>query len=58
LYYSSYESVVRAYTKNNREAATDLMFMNAGAVAGITYHLFTYPIDTIKTNIQNGLSFK
>lgn len=30
----------------------------AGGLAGITYHLLTYPIDTVKTNIQNGENFK
>lgn len=58
FYYGSYESIVRAYTANNREIASNLVFMNAGAVAGLSYHFFTYPIDTVKTNMQAGLNLK
>ena len=32
--------------------------MNAGGVAGVAYHLVTYPIDTVKTNMQTGMTFK
>lgn len=33
-------------------------FILAGALAGMTFHLLTYPIDTIKTNIQAGENLK
>jgi hypothetical protein len=32
--------------------------MKAGAFAGLVYHFFTYPIDTIKTNIQDGKEWR
>lgn len=32
--------------------------MKAGATAGLCYHLFTYPVDTLKTNIQAGMNWK
>jgi|688.fasta_scaffold2509316_1 hypothetical protein len=54
FYYGSYEAFVRYFSKNKREEATFGCFLAAGGLAGITYHLVTYPIDTIKTNIQAG----
>ena len=38
--------------------ASSLMFLQAGAVAGLTYNLLTYPVDTIKSNIQAGMPLK
>lgn len=32
--------------------------MVAGGIAGVTYHILTYPIDIVKTNMQLGLNFK
>jgi hypothetical protein len=58
FYYGSYEAFVRSFAADGREEASTMNFMLAGGLSGITYHLLTYPIDTIKTNIQNGQSFK
>lgn len=49
--------MVRSFS-NRREAATSFYFLIAGGLAGVTYHLLTYPIDTVKTNFQSGVGFK
>lgn len=56
-FFGSYETVVRAFTGQNRDQANNLIFLTAGAVAGLTYSLLTYPVDMIKSNIQAGLDF-
>jgi hypothetical protein len=48
---------VRSFSSTREEVST-LNFLVAGGLAGMTYHLLTYPIDTVKTNIQAGLKFK
>ena len=58
FYYFTYEGMVRACTNNKREEADGKVFAASGAGAGIVYHLVTYPVDTIKTNMQVGLSWK
>jgi hypothetical protein len=57
-YYGTYEGMVRLETKENRELGNTWTFLKAGAFAGIAYHLFTYPVDTLKTNIQAGTPWK
>lgn len=57
LFFGSYETVVRAYTGEDRSKANSLVFLTAGAVAGLMYSLMTYPVDMIKSNIQAGLNF-
>lgn len=34
-----------------------MIFLGAGAAAGVGYHLLTYPLDTIKSNIQAGMGW-
>lgn len=58
VFFGSYETVVRAYTGEDRSKANSLIFLSAGAVAGLNYSLLTYPIDMIKSNIQAGLDFR
>jgi hypothetical protein len=49
LYFSSYE-----YCKNN----TNIPMYIAGGLYGQIYTLSIYPLDTLKTRIQSGYSFK
>ncbi|KAL4471129.1 hypothetical protein ABPG72_006510 [Tetrahymena utriculariae] len=55
-YFGSYHGVLRAiqgaYNNNQQELAVKCAPLVAGAVAGIAYCTFTYPIDTIKSRIQ------
>lgn len=57
IYFSVYEGLVKAGSEK-REKAGSWVYLGAGGAAGIGYHLFTYPIDTVKSNIQTGMSFK
>lgn len=58
FYYFTYESIVRLCTGKDRSKADSAVFLGAGATAGVYYHLLTYPIDTIKSNIQAGNNWK
>lgn len=42
--------------KQKRETAELWTQVVSGGIAGILYQLYSYPIDTIKTNIQSGKS--
>ena len=53
-----YESIVRWSTAHCRKDAEFYSFMLAGGIAGFTFHLLTYPIDIVKTNIQKGASYR
>ncbi len=35
-----------------------MIFITAGGTSGIAYHVMTYPVDTIKSNVQSGMSWK
>lgn len=56
IYYGVYEGCVRSASKE-RVDADSWTFLGAGAAAGVFYHLFTYPIDTVKSNMQAGLGW-
>lgn len=58
FYYLTYESIVRHYSGEDRDSTDSEVFLLAGATAGVCYHLLTYPIDTIKSNMQLGKSWK
>jgi|JI61114C2RNA_FD_contig_21_12912054_length_689_multi_4_in_0_out_0_2 hypothetical protein len=51
-----YESYLRWSLRPGQKKthASNQQIMTAGALAG-TYHLFVYPLDVIKTQIQSGL---
>jgi len=48
--------MLRVFTNNDRFKATSMMFLMAGAVAGPAHSIYTYPVDSIKSNIQAGRS--
>jgi hypothetical protein len=58
FYYFTYETMVRMNTGKDRDSADSKVFLLAGASAGVCYHCLTYPIDTVKSNIQLGMNWK
>lgn len=58
FYYLTYESVIRFNTGEDRDTANSKVFLLAGGSAGVCYHCLTYPIDTVKSNIQLGMNLK
>ena len=54
FYFGAYETIIRAFTGEHRENAKSWMFLTAGALAGPCHSLFTYPVDSVKSNIQAG----
>lgn len=57
IYFSVYEGLVKI-AHERREKAGSWVYLGAGASAGVAFHLFTYPVDTVKSNIQAGMKFK
>jgi solute carrier family 25 carnitine/acylcarnitine transporter 20/29 len=51
FYFGTYEFVVR-HLSPDRNKATFIDFILAGGIAGLSYWVTAYPMDTIKTNIQ------
>lgn len=45
-------------TGGRRENAGSFVFPVAGAVAGVGYHQLTYPVGTIKSNVQAGMGWE
>lgn len=45
-------------TQGKREKAGMFQFLIAGGVAGISYWLFSYPLDVIKTKVQNHVPYR
>ena len=58
FYYMVYESMVRWSTAHCRKDAQFYSFMLAGGTAGFMFHLLTYPIDIVKTNIQREVNWQ
>lgn len=57
IYYATYEGCVRM-ASGEREKASNWAFLGAGGAAGVCFHLFTYPVDTVKSNMQAGLGWR
>lgn len=54
MYYGGYHVTLTRIFKQNRENAQVWAQVISGGTAGVLYMLYSYPIDTIKTNIQSG----
>lgn len=54
FYYGSYHITLTRVFKQKREEASTWAQILAGGFAGIINQLYSYPLDTIKTNIQSG----
>ena len=54
MYYGSYHITLTRLFKQKRETAATWAQILSGGIAGIVNQLYTYPLDTIKTNIQSG----
>ena len=53
LYYGGYHCIMRELGQN-RENPNIFYQLVVGGLAGVAYQLYTYPLDTIKTNVQSG----
>ena len=58
FYYGMYEFMVRVMTNQKRESASTFDYVLSGAVAGLSFWGVSYPIDIIKTQVQNGANYK
>jgi hypothetical protein len=54
LYYGGYYVTLTKGFNQSREDALLLIQVLCGSIAGVLYQLYSYPLDTIKTNIQSG----
>jgi solute carrier family 25 carnitine/acylcarnitine transporter 20/29 len=52
-FYTGFEATKRYLTKNQEEQANIFQLMTAGAVGGIGYWVFSYPLDVVKSVVQN-----
>lgn len=52
-FYSGFEATKRYLTKGQQEEANIFQLMAAGAVGGIGYWTFSYPLDVVKSVVQN-----
>ena len=50
--------MVRALSTRRRNEVENWVVMTAGSLAGLAYTLVSYPIDSVKSNIQAGLDLK
>ena len=54
LYYGGYYVILTKLFKQKRETAATWSQILSGGFAGILYQSYSYPFDTIKTNLQTG----
>ena len=52
-FYSGFEFTKRYLTKDQEEDATILQLMASGSVGGMSYWLASYPLDVVKSVVQN-----
>lgn len=52
-FYAGFEATKRFLTKDQKEEANIAQLMTAGAVGGIGYWTFCYPLDVVKSVVQN-----
>lgn len=52
-FYAGFEATKRYLTKDQKEEASIAQLMTAGAVGGIGYWTFCYPLDVVKSVVQN-----
>ena len=49
--------MVRSLTKQKRHEVENWVTFFAGSIGGLFFTLMTYPIDSVKSNIQAGMKF-
>ncbi|KAI9478893.1 MAG: hypothetical protein EXX96DRAFT_483092 [Benjaminiella poitrasii] len=54
-FYSGFEFTKRQLTDHGRKEASVLQLMASGAVGGIGYWVFCYPLDVVKSVVQNQI---